>query len=255
MLKLYGFPPSPNDRKVRFVLKHLGIEFEDHVVDLSTGAHKKPEYLAINPFGRIPAIVDGDFRLSESNAIMQYVADKKPGSLFPKEPRARIDVTRWQFWSTGQWGPACGALIFERVVKAFMGLGAPDAAAIAKGEEAFHREAAVLDNHLAGRDWVVGNAITVADVSLGVWLGYRAPAQLPLDKYKNVQRWIAKIEALPAWKQTLPPGMGWGGVHRERIEARRRAPPGLVALVRSILRPRGATAVSCGRLRSPRGAR
>ncbi|MCA9775034.1 MAG: glutathione S-transferase family protein, partial [Myxococcales bacterium] len=112
-MDFYAFPPSPNDRKVRFVLKHLGIPFQDHIVDLASGAQKKPEYLKVNPFGRIPAIVDGDFRLSESHAIMQYLADKKPGSFFPADPRARIDVTRWQFWSTGQWGPACGAITFE----------------------------------------------------------------------------------------------------------------------------------------------
>ena len=97
-MKLYGFPPSPNTWKVRAVAHHLGIPLEFSFVDLSKGEQRKPDYLAINPSGRTPTLVDGDFILPESNAIMQYLAGEKPNSLWPDDARARADITRWQCW-------------------------------------------------------------------------------------------------------------------------------------------------------------
>jgi len=95
-MKLYSFPPSPNTWKVRAVAAHLGIPLEVEFVDLTKGASHSPDYLAINPTGRTPALVDGDFKLWESVAIMQYVASKTPNALWPDNARARADITRWQ---------------------------------------------------------------------------------------------------------------------------------------------------------------
>src|SRR5207253_150811 len=97
-MKLYGFPPSPNTWKVRAVAAHLGIPLELELVDLVKGASHSPDYLAINPTGRTPTLVDGDFKLWESNAIMQYIASQKPNSLWPNNARAQADIARWQSW-------------------------------------------------------------------------------------------------------------------------------------------------------------
>ena len=102
-MKLYGFPPSPNTWKVRAVAAHLSIPLELELVDLSKGGSHAPEYLAINPSGRTPTLVDGDFKLWESTAIMQYLASQKANSLWPNDPRVRADIMRWQSWNLAHW--------------------------------------------------------------------------------------------------------------------------------------------------------
>src|SRR5262245_28653081 len=93
MMKLYGFAPSPNTWKVRAVAGHLGIALDMVTVDLTKGAQRNPDYLALSPTGRTPTLVDGDFVLWESAAIMQYIADKKPNPLWPNDPRSRADIS------------------------------------------------------------------------------------------------------------------------------------------------------------------
>src|SRR5262249_36200882 len=167
--ELYVFPPSPRAFKAMAIANYLGIDTTLRLVDLVKGDQRTPEYAALNPNMRMPTLKDGDYVLWESNAIGQYLASKKPGSgLFPENERARLDVTRWQFWDLAHWDPACAIFIFEHIVKsAVLKSGGPDAAAIAKGTESFHRAAKVLDAHLKGRKSVTGDTLTVADFSLG----------------------------------------------------------------------------------------
>src|SRR5262245_58835610 len=132
-MKLYGFPPSPNTWKVRAVAAQLGIPLEFELVDLMQGASHTPAYLALNPTGRTPVLVDGDLKLWESNAIMQYLASQKANSLWPNDARTRADIARWQSWQLAHWGnEACGPLLFENLVKQFLSMGAADAAVVAK---------------------------------------------------------------------------------------------------------------------------
>jgi glutathione S-transferase len=144
------------------------------------------------------------FVLWESNAILQYLAAKKPASgLLPADPRARADVARWQCWDLTTWDPACATMIFERLVKKLLNIGEPDPAELAKGEERFHRVAAVLDAHLKGRKYIAGDQLTVADFSLGAPLNLAAPAQFPVSKYTEIKRWHQSLFELPAWRESL----------------------------------------------------
>ena len=104
-MKLYGFPPSPNTWKVRAVAAQLGIKLELQLVDLSKGEQRTPSYLALNPTGRTPTLVDGDFKLWESTAIMQYLASRSTNSLWPNDARVRADIMRWQSWQLQHFGP------------------------------------------------------------------------------------------------------------------------------------------------------
>jgi glutathione S-transferase len=204
-MKLYAFPPSPNTWKVRAVAAHLGIPLELEFVDLFKGASRDPAFLAINPTGRTPALVDGDFRLGESNAIMQYLASQKPNSLWPDNARARADIMRWQSWQLAHWSKeGCEPLLFQRLVKKLMNLGAPDEAAVAKGLECFNKEAAVLDAHLARQPYLVGKAITLADFAVAAPLFYAKEAEMPLGPYARVQDWVGRVSALPCWRETAP---------------------------------------------------
>ena len=197
-MKLYGFPPSPNTWKVRAVAAHLGLPLDFVFVDIAAGQSRTPEFLALNPTGRTPVLVDGAFRLWESNAIMQYLASLTPNSLWPDDARRRADIMRWQ--STR----ACEPVIAERLVKRVLNLGAPDAAVVAKGLEAFNREAAVLDAHLTGNRYLAGDELTLADFSVAVPLFYAAQAELPLATFVHVQQWFGRVSSLPAWGETAP---------------------------------------------------
>jgi glutathione S-transferase len=204
-MKLYGFPPSPNTWKVRAVAAHLGVPLDFHFVDLSKGAQRAPDYLAINPTARAPTLVDGDFALWESTAIMQYLADQKPNSLWPNDPRARADIMRWQSWHLQHWGKeACEPLIIERLVKQFLNLGAPDPAVVDKATQAFHRDASVLEAHLGRQPYLVGSHITLADFSVGAALFYINEAGLPAAPYPRLRDWFSRVSALPAWRETAP---------------------------------------------------
>ena len=204
-MKLYGFPPSPNTWKVRAVAAHLGVPLELEFVDLSKGAQYAPAYLALSPAGRTPTLVDGDFKLWESNAILQYIAGKSANSLWPNDARTRADIARWQFWQLGHWGAeACQPLTFQRLVKKIMNLGPPDEAAVAKGTEAFNKEAKMLDAHLGKHQYLVGNALTIADFAVAAPLLYAQQAEMPLGPYGNLRAWFDRVAALPCWRETAP---------------------------------------------------
>src|SRR5262245_34027653 len=147
-MKLYCFPPSPNSWKVRATAHQLGIPLELQLVDLTKGEQRKPEYLALNPTGRTPSLVDGAFTLWESSAIMQYLGTKTKNRLWPDDVRTRADIMRWQSWHLQHWSRGVNGFIFENIVKAIAKLGDPDPKALAQAAESFNQDAAVLDQHL-----------------------------------------------------------------------------------------------------------
>jgi glutathione S-transferase len=204
-MKLYAFPPSPNTWKVRAVAAYLGIPLETEFVDLFKGASHSPGYLAINSTGRTPSLVDGDFKLWESTAIMQYIASKTPNSLWPNDARARADIVRWQSWSLVHWSKdGCEPLLFQRLVKQLLNMGPPDEAVVAKGLECFNKEAKVLDEHLAGQAYLVGEDITLADFSVAAPLFYADRAGFPLAAYPHIREWFGRVSTLPCWRETAP---------------------------------------------------
>jgi len=205
-MKLHVTPPSPRAFKVIAVMNHLGLEAELAMVDLLGGDQLKPAFLALNPNHRMPVLEDDGFVLWESNAIMQYLAAKRPeAGLWPSDPARQADVSRWQCWELAHWEPACSTLLFERFVKQRFGQGDADPAQVERGERQFHEFAGVLDRHLHGRDWLVGRGVTLADFSVGCWLTCAGLGQYPLAGYQEVGRWHHGLEALPAWQRSLDP--------------------------------------------------
>ena len=204
-MKLYGFPASPNTWKVRALAAHLGITLDYEFVDLTKGAQRTPAYLAINPTGRTPTLVDGDFTLWESEAIMQYIAGQKPNSLWPNDARARADIMRWQSWQLAHWGnDSCVPLVFNRLVKKVLNLGPPDDAAVAKALQCFNRDAAVLEAHLGKQPYLAGNEVTLADFSVAAAMLHWQAADMPVAPYAKVREWFGRVSALPCWAQTAP---------------------------------------------------
>ncbi|MDX1519129.1 MAG: glutathione S-transferase N-terminal domain-containing protein, partial [Gammaproteobacteria bacterium] len=144
-MKFYHFPVSPNSRRALAVACHLGIDMELITVQLPKGEHLKPGFVKLNPNHKIPTLVDDDFVLWESGAIMLYLAGKKPGNdLYPDDPRVQADIHRWLFWNAAHWNPACGIYVFEYLVRKFTDQGDPDQDELKKADEQFHRFAKVL---------------------------------------------------------------------------------------------------------------
>jgi glutathione S-transferase len=203
-LKLHVFPLSPRAFKVMAAANCLGLDHELCYVDMTKGAHKRPEFLALNPNGKMPVLEEDDFVLWEANAILVYLASKKPQSgLMPEDSRGRADVARWLLWDMAHWDATCSIFIFERLVKPFFSMGALDPAEIAKGEERFRQFAKVLDDHLKGRKYVCGDRLTIADIALASPLNAQEGAQYPLAPYAEIKRWYAGLTALPFWQKTL----------------------------------------------------
>jgi glutathione S-transferase len=204
-MKLYGFPPSPNTWKVRAVAAQLGIKLDLQIVDLSKGEQRTPGYLTLNPTGRTPTLVDSDFTVWESTAILQYIASRSANSLWPNDARVRADIMRWQSWQLQHFGPdACQPLTFQRLVKKILSLGPPDAGTVEKALEAFKRDATVLDAHLAKQRYLVGQELTLADFSVAAMLVYAKEVEMPLAQYQRVQEWSGRIFGLPSWREAAP---------------------------------------------------
>ena len=208
-IEIYAFPPSPRAFKGTFVANYLGLDWELKLLNFLAGDHKKPEYLALNPAGRMPTLKDGNFVVWEANAIQQYLAMKKPESgLLPEDPLQRLDVTRWQFWDMAHWDASCAIILFENFVKPKIAkAGAPDPEAVKRGTENFHRAADVLNRQLNGRKYILGDRLTLADIAIGAPLNYAEPAGIPVDGYDEIKRWMQSLRAMPVWQSTLAMGM------------------------------------------------
>jgi glutathione S-transferase len=205
-MDFYTNPLSPNCRKVDAVAKQLGIQLEYKVIDVIKGEARTPEFLAINPNGKVPALVDGDVTLWESNAIQCYVASKTDNELWPKT-NARYDILRWQAWELAHFGSAARAIVFQRLLKPLLGLGKADPARCEEEEGYFKRYAAVLDQALAGRRFLVNDTLTLADFCVASSLTHAEPARLPLQGFENIKRWFAALDEQPGWRASTPPPM------------------------------------------------
>lgn len=198
-MKLYYHPLSNNSRLSRAVAQRLGVSLDLELVDLAKGEQRSPEFLAVNPCGRVPVLVDEDFVLWETNAIAQYLCERKGSDLLPTDPRTRADVLRWQSWNLTHLNPAMRTVVGERLLKPMMG-GTPDQKLIQLGLADFEREGKVLDDHLAKRRYLVADRLTLADYSVAATYSYAGPAELPVGP--NVKAWLARMDELPEWRET-----------------------------------------------------
>jgi glutathione S-transferase len=201
-MKLY-YAETLNPRKACAVAKYLKAPVEFVRVDFGKGEHKSPGYLAINPNGKVPALTDGDTRLWESHAIMAYLARAAGSDLWPADER-QIDMLRWLSWSSEHFTRHAGTLYFQNVVKPnFLGA-APDPKAVEEATGFFRQFAAVLNEHLRGRKYLLGDALTIADFSVAVTLPYADKAKIPVAEFAEIERWHARLNELPAWREPFP---------------------------------------------------
>jgi glutathione S-transferase len=206
-MKLFVLPPSPRALKVIALKNHLGLECEMHIVDLAKGDQLTAEYITMNPNKKMPVLDDDGYVLWESNAILFYLASKKPAAgVWPPDARRQADVMRWLAWESAHWdAESCGMVGYEKVSKGVLGHGPADPAFIARGEQNFSRFAAVLNQHLNGRKWLTGSDLTIADFSIGAWVPVAQRLELPVAKFPEIGRWYDRLASLPAWQASLVP--------------------------------------------------
>ena len=206
-MRYYYHPSSPNCRKCTTLLDLLGIAAERHIVDLPQGEQLQPAFLAINPNGKVPALVDGERAIWESNAIIIHLAENAGSDLWPADER-RLEILKWMFWEQGHLMYAAGIPFFERVLKAAIGLGPADEKRVAEALSSFRRLSKVLDGQLASRSFLVGDALTLADLAVASNFSYAELGGLPVSEFANVTRWLAELDKIPAWRHSAPPPFG-----------------------------------------------
>ncbi|MBW2280919.1 MAG: glutathione S-transferase N-terminal domain-containing protein [Deltaproteobacteria bacterium] len=199
MIDLYT-APTPNGWKVTIMLEECGLPYEAHTVDLGRGEQREPWFVELSPNARIPAIRDGDLRLFESGAILQYLAEKS-GRFLPTEERRRWDVLQWLHWQMGGVGPMVGQSIsFNR----YIGERVPYA--IARYGNESRRLFEVLDRRLEGREYVC-DEISIADFAIYPWVRAHKWARVPIDGLDNVGAWLKRVRSRPGVERGLAVGV------------------------------------------------
>jgi glutathione S-transferase len=198
-ITIHFHPASQHSRRVRMAAIELGIDVTWQQVNLPA----TDEYRDINPMGKVPTLVDGNFVLWESNAVMAYLCEQKAGRFYGADAKARADVNRWLFWESAHFGPACIALTWERVMKPMMMKQQPNEALVANGVQSFARFAAVLDRHFETHEYVAGT-LSIADFAVSTIAMYRGPAQFDTKPFPRLEAYLTRLESRDSWKQTQP---------------------------------------------------
>jgi len=201
-MKLY-YAETLNPRKVCAVARYLNSPVEFVRVDLSKRENRTPAFLALNPNGKVPVLEMAGRTLWEANAIMCYLARQAQSDLWPDDER-QIDVIRWLNWSSEHFSRFAGRLYFEHLIKPAFGMSGPDAAAVEEASAYVRTYGTVLNAHLRGRKYLVDDLLTVADFAVAATLPYADRARLPLDGFAEIERWYARLNALPAWRDPFP---------------------------------------------------
>ncbi len=189
MIKLHGSALSGNTHKVRLMLALLGLDYELAPVDLTAGEHKSEAFLALNPLGQIPVLVDGGTTLRDSGAILVYLASNyAPGDWLPDDPAALGEVMQWLSFAANEihQGP-----FTARAIVRYKRPGDLDAAR-QRAATVF----AIMDHHLAGRDWLASGRRTIADIACYSYIALADEGGIDQTAYANVTAWLARVAAL-----------------------------------------------------------
>ena len=204
VMKLYVDPITVNCRKVIAGLDLIGAECEMVRLDYFAGEHKESPFTKINPNAELPALVDDDLVLWESNAILVY-ASEKTGNLipYPSDPKVRGDITRWLLWESSKWFGSCYVYLVENVVKPMLD-DRPDEGALEVHAPIFHGHAKILESALVGKEWLCGGRPSIADIAVVAPTHLRDAMKLPFQNYPNIRAWMGRIDELPCWQNSDP---------------------------------------------------
>ncbi len=195
-IKLHCFGESGNSYKAALALQMSGLDWQPVHVDFFAGATRSDEYRAqINPMGEAPVLVDGDFRLTQSGAIQQYVTDKT--GKFGGTGRRKYEVLRWVLWDNHKLSSQAGT---TRFLMNFLPEDKRPQPVIEFMKGRLKAAYAVLNAHLDGRDWIVGNEVTNADLSCCGYLYYPEPFGFDRAEWPHIDSWLTRLSEQPRWK-------------------------------------------------------
>ncbi len=201
-MKIHGSPMSTCTRKVLATLAEKQAKFEMVTLDLMAGDHKKPAHLALQPFGQMPALEDGDFTLYESRAMIRYIDETVAGqSLTPKDPKGRAKMEQWISVETSNFTPHAMAYIYQYMFASMHGK-QPDLAKIEEAKPKLEACLEVLDKALAKGPHFVGDQFTLADICFMPYFEYAmmTPAKDVIGARANVAKWWKLVSERPSWK-------------------------------------------------------
>ena len=204
-IQLHCFGESGNSYKAALALQLSGLDWEPVYVDFFGGQTRTPEYRAeINEMGEAPVLVDGDFKTSQSGAIQAYVTEKS-GKFGGKDRDENYEIFRWVLWDNHKMSSQAG---MTRFLMNFLPEQHRNADVIAFCQGRLKAAYQTLDSHLKGRDWIVGDGMTNADLSCCGYLFYPEPFGFDRADWTNIDRWLSNIENTPGWKHPydLMPG-------------------------------------------------
>jgi len=193
-MKLYGIPGSRAFRSI-WAAEEVGVDYE--LVPMSfLESNKTPEYLAINPNGRIPALVDGELALFESMAINLYLAKTYGGKLYPSDPHDEARALQWTIWGLTELEPHLIPMVLHKV---FLPEDQRDPEVVSRAEAAVERPLGVLDAHLADREYLLGGDFTIADLNLAGTASTANFANFDISKFENATRWLSRCTGRPSF--------------------------------------------------------
>ena len=191
--RLYGIPASRALRSI-WAIEEVGIDYE-LVPTHFLGDSKKPDYVAINPNGRIPTLVDGDVTLFESMAINLYLAKKYGDGLYPGDPTAEALTWQWSFWGMTEIEPSLMKMVLHKMM---LPEDQRDTSVVEQAENDIQRPLKVLDAHLADREYLLGGSFGIADLNVASVLGMSAFVGYDFSSFANARRWFSACEARPS---------------------------------------------------------
>jgi glutathione S-transferase len=199
MIKLFGHPASTCTRKVLFTLHETSTPYELVLVDFAKGEHKQPAHLARQPFGQLPALSDGTFAMYESRAMARYIDSKAGNKLTPADPQQRALMEQWMSVESSNFTPNAMKFIYHSVFKREQ---TPET--LAAAEKGLEVACGVLDKALAGKTYLLGDQLTLADVTYAPYLEYAmgTPQKDLITKHANVASWWGRVSERPAWLKT-----------------------------------------------------
>jgi glutathione S-transferase len=198
-MKLYH-TPSPNPQKITFALLELGLDCEIVPVDFIKGEQRSPAFRALNPFAKVPVLVDGDLVLWDSHAILAYLGDKT-GKLWPTSTAGRADALRWLFFLAGHLYPPAFDLGFNRIRARLRGIPG-DQDAITRGEQSLPGVVGIVEGQLRNNQWLLGNDFTLVDCAYCPILNLIEKAEFSFGDFPKVQVYLDACRSRPAWKDT-----------------------------------------------------
>ena len=204
-LKLYCFGESGNSYKAALALELSGLEWEPVFVDFFNGETRSPEYRRdVNELGEAPVLVDGDYRISQSGAIQDYVSELS-GRFGGRDSRERREILRWVLWDNHKLSSMAG---MTRFLMNFLPEEKRPAEVIRFNQGRLKAAYRILNDHLADRDWIVGDSITNADLSCCGYLFYPEPFGFDRAEWPHIDAWLTRISEQPGWKHPydLMPG-------------------------------------------------